>query len=167
MLGLHPFTFYHITAGERWYTSGLNHWDVFKHKHKHEICLFQSCSESLSDHVSGEFVKMHQLLNDRELGLKEALENQREKNLAQMETKLKELTWKVASWSETLCRVRAGLEYKDQISFLKVSKTGWERRERWKPFSHVQQKHKALQMEKELQMVIFGRKESYLAGRDV
>lgn len=81
---------------------------------------FQTCSESLSDHVSGEFLKLHQLLSDRELGLKEALENQREKNLAQMETKLKELNWKVASWSETLCRVQAGLECKDHISFLKV-----------------------------------------------
>ncbi|KAG8127748.1 hypothetical protein E2320_014646 [Naja naja] len=79
----------------------------------------QTCSESLSDHVSGEFVKMHQLLNDRELGIKQALENQREKNLAQMETKLKELDWKMASRSETLCRIQASLECKDHISFLK------------------------------------------------
>uniref|UniRef100_A0A8D2J8V1 Uncharacterized protein n=1 Tax=Varanus komodoensis TaxID=61221 RepID=A0A8D2J8V1_VARKO len=91
------------------------------------LVLFQTCSESLSDHVTGEFVKMHQLLSDRELSLKEALENQREKNLAQMETRLKELNWKVASWSETLCRVRAGLECKDQINFLKVRGIlGWE-----------------------------------------
>lgn len=66
---------------------------------------------------------MHQLLTERELSLKEALENQREKNLAQMEAKLKDLNWKVASWSETLCRVRTGLEGKDHISFLKVRGT--------------------------------------------
>ncbi|KAL7986331.1 hypothetical protein Chor_011497 [Crotalus horridus] len=83
------------------------------------IIELKTCSESLSDHVSGEFVKMHQLLNDRELAIKQALENQREKNLAQMETKLKELDWKMASCSETLCRVQAGLECKDHISFLK------------------------------------------------
>uniref|UniRef100_A0A8D0BCD3 Uncharacterized protein n=1 Tax=Salvator merianae TaxID=96440 RepID=A0A8D0BCD3_SALMN len=57
-----------------------------------------------------------------------ALENQREKNLAQMEAKLKELNWKVASWSETICQVRGGLECKDQISFLKVrERLGWGR----------------------------------------
>lgn len=66
---------------------------------------------------------MHQLLTDREYSLKMALEHQREKNLVQMETKLKELNWKVASWSETLCRVRAGLECKDHISFLRVRRT--------------------------------------------
>ncbi|XP_063147378.1 nuclear factor 7, ovary-like [Candoia aspera] len=86
------------------------------------IIELKTCSESLSDHVSGEFRKMHQLLSDRELGIKQALENRREKNLAQMETKLKELDWKMASCSETLCRVQAGLECKDHISFLKEAK---------------------------------------------
>ncbi|XP_029140939.1 zinc-binding protein A33-like [Protobothrops mucrosquamatus] len=91
------------------------------------IIELKTCSESLSDHVSGEFVKMHQLLNDRELGIKQALENQREKNLAQMETKLKELDWKMASCSETLCCIQAGLECKDHISFLKEAKELLER----------------------------------------
>uniref|UniRef100_A0A8C6V4P8 Uncharacterized protein n=1 Tax=Naja naja TaxID=35670 RepID=A0A8C6V4P8_NAJNA len=96
-----------------------------------------TCSESLSDHISGEFVKMHQLLNDRELSIKQALEDQREKNLAQMETKLKELDWKMASRSETLCRIKASLECKDHISFLKVRRTrgcvgfSWEEENYW------------------------------------
>ncbi|XP_039213130.1 zinc-binding protein A33-like isoform X2 [Crotalus tigris] len=91
------------------------------------IIELKICSESLSDHVSGEFVKMHQLLNDRELAIKQSLENQQEKNLAQMETKLKELDCKMASCSETLCRIQAGLECKDHISFLKEAKELLER----------------------------------------
>lgn len=63
---------------------------------------------------------MHHLLTVRELGLKEALEQQRQKNLAQMEDKLQEFNWKVATWTETLSQVRAGLEHKDHVSFLKV-----------------------------------------------
>uniref|UniRef100_A0A670Z287 Zinc-binding protein A33-like n=1 Tax=Pseudonaja textilis TaxID=8673 RepID=A0A670Z287_PSETE len=54
-----------------------------------------TCSESLSNHISEEFAKMHQLLNDRERSIKQALEDQREKNLARMETKLKELDCKM------------------------------------------------------------------------
>ncbi|XP_058028420.1 nuclear factor 7, brain-like [Ahaetulla prasina] len=91
------------------------------------IIELKTCSKSLSDHISEEFGKMHQLLNDRELAIKQALENQTEKNLAQMETKLKELDCKMASCSETLCRVQAGLECKDHISFLKEAKELLER----------------------------------------
>ncbi|XP_032065518.1 zinc-binding protein A33-like isoform X2 [Thamnophis elegans] len=91
------------------------------------ILELKTCSESLSDHISGEFAKMHQLLNDRELIIQQALKNQREKNLAQMETKLKELDCKIASRSETLRRVQAGLESKDHISFLKDAKGLLER----------------------------------------
>ncbi|XP_060546878.1 zinc-binding protein A33-like [Pantherophis guttatus] len=91
------------------------------------IIELKTCSKSLSDHISGEFVKMHQLLNDRELAIKQALENQREKNLAQMEIKLKELDYKMASHSETVCRVQASLECKDHISFLKEAKELLER----------------------------------------
>ncbi|XP_070593929.1 zinc-binding protein A33-like [Erythrolamprus reginae] len=83
------------------------------------IIELKTCSESLSDHISGEFAKMHQLLNDRELGIKQALENQREKNLAQMETKLKELDGKIAWHSETLDRVQGNLECKTHIPFFK------------------------------------------------
>lgn len=67
---------------------------------------------------------MRQLLSLRELGLKEALERQRKKNLVQMEEKLQELNGKVASWTETLSRVRVGLERKDNIGFLKVRGKG-------------------------------------------
>ncbi|XP_058022855.1 zinc-binding protein A33-like [Ahaetulla prasina] len=91
------------------------------------IIELKTCSKSLSDHISEEFGKMHQLLNDRELAIKQALENQTEKNLAQMETKLKELDCKMASCSETLCRVQAGLECKDHFSFLKEAKELLER----------------------------------------
>ncbi|XP_060546881.1 zinc-binding protein A33-like [Pantherophis guttatus] len=91
------------------------------------IIELKTCSKSLSDHISEEFMKMHQLLNDRERAIKQALENQREKNLAQMETKLKELDCKMASCSETLCRVQASLECKDHISFLKEAKELLER----------------------------------------
>ncbi|XP_060546862.1 zinc-binding protein A33-like isoform X2 [Pantherophis guttatus] len=91
------------------------------------IIELKTCSKSLSDHISEEFMKMHQLLNDRELAIKQALENQREKNLAQMETKLKELDCKLASHSETVCRVQASLECKDHISFLKEAKELLER----------------------------------------
>ncbi|KAL7986330.1 hypothetical protein Chor_011496 [Crotalus horridus] len=102
----------------------LRRWKRSQCHQQENIIELKTCSESLSDHVSGEFVKMHQLLNDRELAIKQALENQREKNLAQMETKLKELDWKMASCSETLCRVQAGLECKDHISFLKTNRHG-------------------------------------------
>ncbi|KAJ7317288.1 hypothetical protein JRQ81_003450 [Phrynocephalus forsythii] len=101
---------------------GLRRLKMSQCRQQENIIELKTCSESLSDHMSGEFVKMHQLLTERELSLKEALENQREKNLAQMEAKLKELNWKVASWSETLCRVRTGLECRDHISFLKEAK---------------------------------------------
>lgn len=87
----------------------------------------QSCSESLLDHMAGEFEKMRRLLTLRELGLKEALERQRKKNRAQMEEKLQELNGKVAFWTETLSRVRLGLERKDNISFLKDAKELMER----------------------------------------
>nr|XP_056708056.1 zinc-binding protein A33-like [Euleptes europaea] len=106
---------------------GLHHLKRSQCRQQENILELKTCSESLSDHVSGEFVKMHQLLTDREYSLKVALEHQREKNLVQMETKLKELNWKVASWSETLCRVRSGLECKDHISFLKEAKELLER----------------------------------------
>ncbi|CAM4639072.1 unnamed protein product [Lepidochelys olivacea] len=91
------------------------------------ITELQSCSESLWDHISGEFEKMRQLLSLRELGLKEVLERQRKKNLVQMEEKLQELNGKVASWTETLSRVRMGLERKDNIGFLKDAKELMER----------------------------------------
>ncbi|XP_019334375.1 nuclear factor 7, ovary isoform X2 [Alligator mississippiensis] len=71
-------------------------------RQQENILELKSCAESLSDHVSGEFEKMHHLLTVRELGLKEALEQQRQKNLAQMEDKLQEFNWKVATWTETL-----------------------------------------------------------------
>ncbi|XP_026576211.1 zinc-binding protein A33-like [Pseudonaja textilis] len=91
------------------------------------IIELKTCSESLSNHISEEFAKMHQLLNDRERSIKQALEDQREKNLARMETKLKELDCKMASRSETLYRIQASLECKDHISFLKEAKELLER----------------------------------------
>ncbi|CAM2101424.1 unnamed protein product [Caretta caretta] len=56
------------------YQEGLKRLVQSQCHQQENITELQSCSESLWDHISGEFEKMRQLLSLRELGLKEALE---------------------------------------------------------------------------------------------
>ncbi|XP_039373289.1 nuclear factor 7, brain-like [Mauremys reevesii] len=89
-----------------------------RHQQKN-MAELESCTQDLLGYITKEFGVLHQILQEKEQGMKETVERLKEENQAEMEERLKELDEEVTFRNETLSRARAGLDTSDHIVFLR------------------------------------------------
>nr|XP_032655155.1 nuclear factor 7, brain-like isoform X1 [Chelonoidis abingdonii] len=90
-----------------------------QHHQQKNIAELESCTQDLLGYIAKEFGVLHQILQEKEQGMKETVERLKEENRTEMEERLKELEEEVTFRNETLSRARAGLDTSDHIAFLR------------------------------------------------
>ncbi|CAM5105234.1 unnamed protein product [Natator depressus] len=88
-------------------------------RQQENIAELESYAQDLLGYITEEFGVLHQILQEKEQGMKETLGRLKEENRAEMEERLKELDEEVTFRSETLSMARAGLDTSDHTAFLR------------------------------------------------
>uniref|UniRef100_A0A8C8SG15 Uncharacterized protein n=1 Tax=Pelusios castaneus TaxID=367368 RepID=A0A8C8SG15_9SAUR len=101
-------------------TENLNSATEDQRRQQENITALESCVQDLLGYISKEFEVLHQILHEKEEGMKKEVERMKKENCEEMEESLKELDEEFASHRETLSRAQAGLDESDHITFLRV-----------------------------------------------
>ncbi|XP_062977743.1 nuclear factor 7, ovary-like [Elgaria multicarinata webbii] len=88
---------------------------------KKEITALEGFTEDNLSYVSGEFMVLHQILNEKEQDIKKTVQEMKDKNWEKMKDALSSLKEEILSDTEIIAKIKAALEATDQVAFLKVS----------------------------------------------
>ncbi|CAM4657417.1 nuclear factor 7, brain [Caretta caretta] len=88
-------------------------------RQQENIAELESYAQDLLGYITEEFEVLHQILQEKEQGMKETVGRLKEENREEMEERLKELDEEVTFRSETLSMARVGLDTSDHTAFLR------------------------------------------------
>nr|XP_048674746.1 nuclear factor 7, brain-like isoform X1 [Caretta caretta] len=97
-------------------------------RQQENIAELESYTQDLLGYITEEFEVLHQILQEKEQGMKETVGRLKEENREEMEERLKELDEEVTFRSETLSMARVGLDTSDHTAFLRGIKELMRRR---------------------------------------
>ncbi|XP_060706466.1 zinc-binding protein A33-like [Hemiscyllium ocellatum] len=86
---------------------------------KQQISKIREQANTLQTHIKSEFIKMHQILTEKEQTLLRDLREEEKRTLQSMEKNLREIQENLNSIEEKLSHLKKQLKQKDQVIFLK------------------------------------------------
>ncbi|XP_048376121.1 zinc-binding protein A33-like [Stegostoma tigrinum] len=98
-----------------------------KLKQKQKIFEIGEQASSLQIHITSEFAKMRQILNEKEQRLLRDLREEKERILESMEKNLRAIQGTLNNIEEKISKLQKQLDQKDELMFLK-EETSWKRR---------------------------------------